>query len=354
MNSRFVIPLFIVAVLVISSSYVGSVSPTKAQTGPPPTSNITVGDGANAGEIIVSWVAVPAATHYRIGYVNMEVDFHLVTEGSCTMEPDDWIQAFVYVDVKAPNIPVRDGRAEYTIRRLSPGARHAFTVLTSNNFVDSGGGGSVRSEFFWPSTSRWSFLAGRDSLPTGIQIPERVCSAPVANPTATPHPTPTFEPTLAITPTAPTPAPTSVPTASCSADDYDRDDWGDHPGVPADAVATWTVSSDNVNATDLTMDHHVALKDTHISGGCAWPDDMKNNFSSDADNLNPTTRSFNSSKGSRTPDELTGIAARIINSDQEKCDYATQHDEIKETYSLSMTTAEQTTVDAWLGLCPAN
>ena len=57
---------------------------------------------------------------------------------------------------------------------------------------------------------------------------------------------------------------------------------------------------------------------------------MKNNFSSDADNLNPTTRSFNSSKGSRTPDELTGIAARIINADQEKCDYATQHDEIKE------------------------
>ena len=177
MNPRFVIPLFIVAVLVILSTYAGSVSPTNAQTGPPPTSNITVRDGTNAGEIIVSWVAVPAATHYRIGYVNMEVDYHLVTEGSCTMEPDDWIQAFVYVDVKAPNIPVRDGHAEYTIRRLSPGARHAFTVLTSNNFVDSGGGGSVRSEFFWPSTPRWSFLAGRDSLPTGIQIPERVCSA---------------------------------------------------------------------------------------------------------------------------------------------------------------------------------
>ena len=314
-----------------------SAEPTSGSGDIAPTGNIAVRNGINPGEVIISWDAVPAATHYRIGYVNMEVDYHLVTEGSCTMEPDDWIQAFVYVDVKAPNIPVRDGHAEYTIRRLSPGARHAFTVLTSNNFVDSGGGGSVRSEFFWPSTPRWSFLAGRDSLPTGIQIPERVCSAPVANPTATPNPTPT-----------------SVPTASCSADDYDRDDWGDHPGVPADAVATWTVSSDNVNVTDLTMDHHVALKDAHTSGGCAWPDDMKNNFSSDADNLNPTTRSFNSSKGSRTPDGLTGIAARIINSDQEKCDYATQHDEIKETYSLSTTTAAQTTVDAWLGLCPAN
>ena len=105
MNSRFLIPLFIVAVLVISSTYAGSVSPTKAQAGPPPTSNITVRDGANAGEIIVSWVAVPAATHYRIGYVNMETDYHLA-KASCTGE---WIEAFVYVDVNAENIPVSSG-----------------------------------------------------------------------------------------------------------------------------------------------------------------------------------------------------------------------------------------------------
>ena len=79
--------------------------------------------GANSGEVVISWDAVPGASHYRIGYVNMEVDYHLATEYSCTMESDDWIQAFVYVDVKARNIPVSDGRAEYTIRRLDPGAR---------------------------------------------------------------------------------------------------------------------------------------------------------------------------------------------------------------------------------------
>ena len=147
--------------------------PTAALT---PTANIAVGAGNNSGEIIVSWDSVPGATHYRIGYVNMEVDYHLVTEGSCTMEPDDWIQAFVYVDVKAPNIPVRDGRAEYTVRRLTPGARHALTVLTSNNFVDSGGGGSVNSEFFWPSNPRWKFLDGRRDLPPGVAIPQLDCN----------------------------------------------------------------------------------------------------------------------------------------------------------------------------------
>ena len=352
---RFLIPLFIVAILVISTAFVGRHIPAQAQTGPPPTSNIAVNAGANAGEFVVSWDAVPAASHYRIGYVNMEVDYHLA-KNSCTGE---WIEAFVYIDVNARNIPVNNGRAEYTVRRLSPGARHAFTVLTSNDFTDSGSGGSVRSEFFWPSNPRWSFLAGRDSLPAGIEIPDRVCSAPVATPTPTPHPTatpnpaatpqPTANPTPTLEPT-PTPAPTASPVA-CSGDTFDRDDWGTYPGVPSGAVATWTLPSDNVSASDLTMDHHVALKDAHVSGGCNWSAARKDTFSSDAENLNPTTRSFNSSKGSRTPDQLTGIAARIIDSDEEKCDYATQHEDVKEKYSLSLTDDEQETVDEWLALC---
>ena len=142
--------------------------PTAALT---PTANIAVRAGGNSGEVVISWDAVPQATHYRIGYVNMEVDFHLA-EASCTGE---WIEAFVYVDVNARNIPVSNGRAQYTVRRLFPGAQHAFTVLTSNNFVDTGGGGSVSSEFFWPSNPRWRFLPGRDTLPPGVTIPPLDC-----------------------------------------------------------------------------------------------------------------------------------------------------------------------------------
>ena len=144
----------------------------------PPTANIEVRDGINPGEAVVSWNAVPEATHYRIGYVNMEVDYHLA-KASCTGE---WIEAFVYVDVNARNIPVSDGRAEYTIRRLAQGARHAFTVLTSNNFVDSGGGGSVSSEFFWPSNPRWTFLPGRNTLPSGITLPAGECTERATSP----------------------------------------------------------------------------------------------------------------------------------------------------------------------------
>ena len=138
----------------------------------------------------------------------------------------------------------------------------------------------------------------------------------------------------------------------CSADDYDRDEWGKYPGTPDDATPTWTLPPDNVASTDITLDHHVALQDAHISGGCDWSSEIKNDFATDPDNLNPTTRSFNSSKGSRTPDQLTGIAESIIDTDDEKCDYATQHDAVKDEYDLTMTANEQATVTEWLSLCP--
>ena len=142
-----------------------------------------------------------------------------------------------------------------------------------------------------------------------------------------------------------------APATDCSADDYDRDEWGEYPGADADAVPTWTLPSDDVASAEITLDHHVALKDAHVSGGCDWIVAMKNDFATDPANLNPTTRSFNSSKGSRTPDQLTGIAQRIIDTEDEQCDYATQHDEVKDQYDLSMTESERETVTQWLALC---
>ena len=73
----------------------------------------------------------------------------------------------------AQDIPVSDGRAEYTLRRLVPGARHAFTVLTSNNFDYSGG--SVSGEFSWAGNPRWKFLDGRYTLPPDIPVPQLDC-----------------------------------------------------------------------------------------------------------------------------------------------------------------------------------
>ena len=200
------VPAFLVllALLAVAAFLLVIANPTAAQSKPSPVTNISVCNGANAGETVVSWDVVPEATHYRIGYVNMQTDYPLAKASNT----GDWINAFIYVDENALNIPVANGRATYTVRRLERDVRHAFTVLTSNNFVDSGHAGSVRSEFFWPVNPRWTFLT--------VAAPDPNCTAnphqPVApTPTSRPTPTPTLRPTPTLTPSV-TPRPTATPT----------------------------------------------------------------------------------------------------------------------------------------------
>ena len=131
-------------------------SPAPApQPGVPPTANIAARDGANAGEVILSWDAVAEASHYRIGYVNMETDYPLA-KASVTQ---DWINAFIYVDEDARNLPVSGGRVEYTLRRLAPGVRHALTVLTSNDVAKTTE--TIGGTYYWPQNPRWRFHTTR-------------------------------------------------------------------------------------------------------------------------------------------------------------------------------------------------
>ena len=241
---RFIIPVVIVVVLAILSAIISGASPTEAQGNSQPAANVQIVNGPTPGPVIVRWDAVPEATHYGIGYVNLLLDHPQAKAGA-----------------------------------------------TGN----------------WRETFGNGFVGDRVAL--------------------------------------------QAPATDCSGDDYDRDEWGEYPGADADAVPTWTLPSDDVASAEITLDHHVALKDAHVSGGCDWTTAMKNGFAMDPANLNPTTRSFNSSKGSRTPDRLTGIAQRIIDTDDEQCDYATQHDEVKDQYDLSMTESERETVTQWLALC---
>ena len=133
---------------------------------------------------------------------------------------------------------------------------------------------------------------------------------------------------------------------------YNRAQWGKYPtGSSLGTDHTWALPEDNLNSYQVNVDHHVALKDAHLSGGCKWDEELKNDFANDLDNLNPTAKSFNSSKGSKTPDQLSGIASRVINTDTEKCAYATQHNDIKQKYNLLMTDSEQSTVDDWIARC---
>ena len=124
----------VTALFVVMSSERGTWAPwVEAQGGVPPVTNIEICSGPEAGQVVVSWDSVPEAAYYRIGYVNMVKDYPRAS-ASVTGE---WIEAFVYVDVNARNIPVTGGRGQYTLHRLVQGDRHAFTVLTSNNMVNT-------------------------------------------------------------------------------------------------------------------------------------------------------------------------------------------------------------------------
>ena len=139
--------------------------PAGAQGQVPATGNIAVRDGSQPGEVIISWDAVPEATHYRIGYVNMETD-HPLAVASRT---GNWLEAFVYVDVEAQNFTVVGGRTEYTVRRLAQGVSHAFTVRTSDN---------IDGAFTWPSNPRWRFQV----------VADRGGACPTVTPAPTPEP----------------------------------------------------------------------------------------------------------------------------------------------------------------------
>ncbi len=126
----------------------------------PPATNIRVCSGPNAGEVVISWDRVSHATYYRIGYVNMVKDYPRA-KASVTGE---WIEAFIYVDVNARNLPVRgDGRVQYILRRLVTDDRHAFTVLTSKDVVNTAE--MVSGAYRWPQNPRWQFLTVADPEP---------------------------------------------------------------------------------------------------------------------------------------------------------------------------------------------
>ena len=168
---RFIVPVVIVAALAILAAIISGAPPAEAQSRPPATTNIQIVNGHNPGEVIISWDAVPAATHYRIGYVNMVTDYPLAksTEGGRT---GNWLEAFVYVDVEAQNF-VTSGTV-YTIRRLEQGVRHAFVVLTN---------GSAYGEPTWPTTSpRWKFLVVTDQGGACPTAPPTTTAPPVTTP----------------------------------------------------------------------------------------------------------------------------------------------------------------------------
>ena len=100
-------------------------------------SNVAAENTGNAGEVRVSWDAVPNAAYYRIGWVAYSDVAPIIASGG------DWLEHFAFIDIEN-----RD-QTEHTITRLTPGVQYAF-IMASND----GRYGTPR----WPSSAGWAFL----------------------------------------------------------------------------------------------------------------------------------------------------------------------------------------------------
>ena len=87
--------------------------PVTASGNTSPPTNIQIVNGHNPGEVIISWDAVPAATHYRVGWIaESDVDR---TPGA------DWLNNFNFVDRAGP-------ATDYTVENLAQGEKYWFIV----------------------------------------------------------------------------------------------------------------------------------------------------------------------------------------------------------------------------------
>ena len=141
---KLVATLFVV---ILSAALVSSAVPADAQDRTPATTNIVVFNGHNPGEVVLTWDAVAAATHYRIGCVNMHRDY---PRAKATVT-GNWQEAFVYVDVEAQNLS--PNRPSHTMHGLQEGAYHACSVLTN---------GARYGQPTWPRNPAWQYLTVTD------------------------------------------------------------------------------------------------------------------------------------------------------------------------------------------------
>ena len=102
------------------------------------------------------------------------------------------------------------------------------------------------------------------------------------------------------------------------------------------------------NPGHIDVDHHVPLKNAHLSGGWAWDAERKEayaNYLEDPDHLVAISSRHNRSKGARGPEEWAPPDNSLW------CQYSLDWAEIKQGWGLTMTPVESEIVMDMLGTC---
>ena len=102
------------------------------------------------------------------------------------------------------------------------------------------------------------------------------------------------------------------------------------------------------NPGHIDVDHHVPLKNAHLSGGWQWDADRKQEYANDLTNpahLIAISARHNRSKGARGPEEWAPPDNSLW------CQYALDWSEVKQRWELTMTAAEAAIVMDMLHTC---
>ncbi len=112
----------IVTLLLASLMLGGKAANTaSAQTALAAPTDLAVNNGADPGEVSLTWTAVADASYYRIGWVAYE-DYQVTIAAG-----RDWLEAFAFVDV------ANRGQNSHTVTRLTPGIFYAFIVASNDS-----------------------------------------------------------------------------------------------------------------------------------------------------------------------------------------------------------------------------
>ena len=174
----------IILLLVASSTISNNPAVDAQSTHPPATADVQIRDGTLPGQSVVSWAIVPYATHYRIGYINMD-DYAALVRSSPTAS---WRQTITFGELDARDIIRSGGRMEFTVQHLEPGVNYAFTVLTSNDAHWDAD--TVSGAFIWPKDPTWTTHVPPVNTRADDNTPVTPTPQPTPVPTATPQPTP--------------------------------------------------------------------------------------------------------------------------------------------------------------------
>ena len=148
----------------------------------------------------------------------------------------------------------------------------------------------------------------------------------------------------------------ALPLATENSADYDRGDYEHDRAYLCDTSGVDPYTGLTFDSSNCDVDHIVAAKEAHESGGYNWSVATRQQFGNDELNLVATRACVNRSKGSRDAaewsDVQSGACAGATLTTEGRCFWAARTVAVKHRYNLALDTSEHTAVEAGLNQCP--